>query len=102
MRWLPLLLCLALAGCVTDGSERPGSAQASAPAAAAKPEKPEKPKQDEWWQQGPVTRERASAMCWMKYEQGRKDLPIDKRADLVNQCVTESLKQHPPSAGTVR
>ena len=104
MRMLPLMLCLALAACVTDGAPAPGDAQAAAPAAvaAARPDKPEKPKKQEWWQEGPVTRERASAMCWMKYEQGRKDLPIDKRADLVNKCVDDALKQHPPGIGMTR
>ena len=34
-------------------------------------------------------------MCWMKYETGRKDMPIDKRADLVNACVAQTLKEHP-------
>jgi hypothetical protein len=108
MRLLPILLCLALAGCVTDGAQAPGDARAAAPAAAsasasaAKPDKPEPPKKKEWWQEGPVTRERVSAMCWMKYEQGRKDLPIDKRADLVNKCVDDTLKEHPPSMGMTR
>jgi hypothetical protein len=50
---------------------------------------------DEWWKDGPVTREKVSAMCWMKYEKGRKDLPLEKRADLVNACVDEALKEHP-------
>ena len=41
-------------------------------------------KKEDWWKQGGITREKINAMCWMKYEQGRKDLPIDKRADLVD------------------
>ena len=28
--------------------------------------------------------------------EGRKDMPIDKRADLVNACVQQTLKEHPP------
>ena len=52
-------------------------------------------KDDDWWKEGGVTREKVSAMCWMKYEKGRKDLPIDKRADLVNACVDQTLAQHP-------
>ena len=50
---------------------------------------------EEWWKEGGVTREKINAMCWMKYEHGRKDLPLDKRADLVNQCVADALKKHP-------
>ena len=53
-------------------------------------------KTDEWWQEGGVTREKINAKCWMKYESGRKDLPVEKRADLVNQCVIDTMKQHPP------
>jgi len=45
--------------------------------------------------EGGVTREKINAMCWMKYETGRKDMPVDKRADLVNACVVQTLKEHP-------
>ena len=34
-------------------------------------------------------------MCWMKYEQGRNDMPVEKRADLVNACVVQTLKENP-------
>ena len=47
---------------------------------------------DEWWKEGGVTREKINAMCWMKYERGRKDMPVDKRADLVNACVHRTLQ----------
>ena len=50
---------------------------------------------DEWWKDGPVTRDKVAAMCWMKFEKGRKDLPLEKRADLVNACVDQALKEHP-------
>src|SRR5436189_49973 len=83
------------------------SMEQAAPAAAPQPAAPkgrnartaklkdtDAPK-DEWWKEGGVTREKISAMCWMKYEKGRGDLPMDKRADLVNACVAETLKQHP-------
>jgi len=50
---------------------------------------------DDMWKEGGVTREKINAMCWMKYEHGRKDLPLEKRADLVNQCVIDTLKEHP-------
>jgi hypothetical protein len=124
MRPLMLLVCLALAGCVTDGG--PGDAvSGSAQAAASKPAepKPAEPdaskkdaakkkddkkddKNDEWWKQGGITHEKVSAMCWMKYEQGRKDQSLDKRADLVNKCVADTLKANPPpsagSSGVIR
>jgi hypothetical protein len=88
------LLCLALAGCITAdaaGDRVSGQAETAAAASAAKPGEPKK---DDWWKQGGVTREKVSAMCWMKYE-GRKAMSVDKRADLVNACVTETLKAHP-------
>jgi hypothetical protein len=143
MRVLPLLLCLALAGCAggnaisglspsaSTGSASAGATQAQASnqtgsdagtqagadvqasahaslspraggknrrAAAAPKSKPADKKsdtKDEWWKEGGVTREKISAMCWMKYEKGRRDLPLEKRADLVNQCVADALKEHP-------
>jgi hypothetical protein len=50
---------------------------------------------EQWWKEGGVTREKINAMCWMKYEHGRRDLPLDTRADLVNQCVIDTLKEYP-------
>src|SRR4029078_2481461 len=52
-------------------------------------------KKEDWWKEGGVTREKINAMCWMKYETGRKDIAIDKRAALVNACVVQTLKEHP-------
>ena len=88
------LLCLALAGCITAdaaGDRVSGQAETAAAASAARSGEPKK---DEWWKQGGVTREKVSAMCWMKYE-GHKAMSVDKRADLVDACVTETLKAHP-------
>ena len=99
MRWLPCLLCLALAGCMTDSArDVVPSSSAQAPASAGKPAEAKK---DEWWKQGGVTREKVSAMCWMKYEKGRNDIAIDKRADLVNRCVADTLKANPPAAPAI-
>ena len=105
MRIVMLLFCFALAGCA--GANAAHDAFAAEPMAAAEPAQPStpmrvaaaKPKKDEkseeWWKEGGVTREKINAMCWMKFEQGRKDVSIDKRADLVNDCVTQTLKEHP-------
>jgi hypothetical protein len=115
MRTMTLLLCLALgaplAGCATASATNEAPAMATPePAVTAVPPavpgrgQPRPPKQqeakqtdkkEEWWKEGGVTREKINAMCWMKYENGRKDLPIEKRADLVNACVAETLKEHP-------
>jgi hypothetical protein len=109
MRSFTLLLCLALAGCAGANAAHdvvPSSQPLASAAPAPEPAGPKgrasrsaKLKQDdapkeEWWKEGGVTREKINAMCWMKYEKGRADVPIDKRADLVNQCVAEALKEH--------
>jgi hypothetical protein len=111
MRTPILLLCLALAGCA--GAESPATLELAAEAAPAAPaasrasqasnphalnaqaSAKKNEKKEEWWKEGGVTREKINAMCWMKYENGRKDLPIDKRADLVDACVQQALKEHP-------
>jgi len=118
MRTMTLLLCLGLAGCASANADLAASvsepaAPAAAPTAAPPPAAPvrsaanshaAKPKpgaakkdadNEEWWKEGGITKEKISAMCWMKYEKGRKDLPIDKRADLVNACVDQALAEHP-------
>jgi hypothetical protein len=123
MRTLTLFLCLALAGCAGANAARESAlpdapaAVSSAPSgraahamnaqASAKKDSKKDAKKDattdekseEWWKDGGVTREKVNAMCWMKYETGRKDLPIDKRADLVNACVTQALREHPLPPG---
>jgi len=107
---MTLLLCVALAGCAGANAAHdvvPSSGPMASAAPAPEPAAPKgrssrsaKPKQDdapqeEWWKEGGVTREKINAMCWMKYEKGRADVPIDKRADLVDQCVAQALKEHP-------
>ena len=102
MRTPALLLGLALAGCAgadagnplalspEPAAAAPASSVARAAQAAAK-----QPDKEEWWRDGGVTRDKINAMCWMKYENGRNDLPVDRRADLVNACVAQALKEHP-------
>ena len=96
MRNAALLLCLGLAGCaganakqeLTAAPETTGSVHSPLARAAQA-----SGKNADWWKEGGVTREKINAMCWMKYEQGRSDMPIDKRADLVNACVAQTLKE---------
>jgi len=102
-----LMLCVALGGCaVKMPSEITGSTPAAAKppinshaAAASSPlaraAQASAKKDDESWKDGGVTREKINAMCWMKYEKGRRDMPVEKRADLVDECVKETLKEHP-------
>jgi hypothetical protein len=113
MRSMRVLLCLGLcvplAACA--GANAAHQMAASEPANAApsagahgrlaqasakkRVEKKEEQK-DEWWQEGGVTREKINAMCWMKIENaGRRDMAAEKRADLVNACVEQTLKEHP-------
>lgn len=72
---LALLAAMALSGCVHD-SLATGSTSASGPSVpyAGNP--------------SPTDRE-ASAECWMHYEHGRADLPLDVRANLVDKCIAE-------------
>ena len=73
-----------------------GAQGRTAQAAAKKKEKKKEEQTDEWWQEGGVTREKINAMCWMKIESaGRRDMAAEKRADLVNTCVEQALKEHP-------
>jgi hypothetical protein len=101
MRPSTLLLCLALAGCASANADVTGSVDSSPKPVVHSPlpsgaQAMASGKKDDWWKEGGVTRDKINAMCWMKYEQGRKDLPIDQRADLVNACVQQTLKEHPP------
>jgi hypothetical protein len=98
MRIAALLLCLGLAACaganakqeLTAAPEATGSVHSPLARAAQA-----SGKNSEWWKEGGITREKINAMCWMKYEQGRRDIQIDKRADLVNACVQQTLKENP-------
>ena len=101
MRPTTLLFCLALAGCGGGNIASDVTGSTAASSSAARPQSPlaraaqASGKNADWWKEGGVTREKINAMCWMKYETGRKDIAIDKRADLVNACVVQTLKEHP-------
>ena len=98
MRNAALLLCLGLAACaganakqeLTASPQTTGSVHSPLARAAQA-----SGKNADWWKEGGVTREKINAMCWMKHEQGRNDMPVEKRADLVNACVVQTLKEHP-------
>jgi hypothetical protein len=70
-----LAAAAALGGCETTGV---GVAQAKAQPA------PE-----------PLTRTQAAEICWMSTEHGHADLPLAKRADLVDECIKEKLAGAP-------
>ena len=101
------LIAIALGGCavkvpsdIITGStpaaaEPVNSHSAAAHSPLARAAQASAKKDDEWWKEGGVTREKINAMCWMKYEKGRKDISVDKRADLVDECFKETLKEHP-------
>ena len=76
------LLAAALGGCQTDVTGTPGPvAQTAPPPPAAQAPAPEA-----------ISRHEAATECWMAVEKGRKDLPLDRRADIVTQCVDKKLK----------
>jgi hypothetical protein len=79
----------------SSGSAAPTHTAANTRPTASKSRDSDAAEDEGWWKEGGVTREKINAMCWMKYEHGRKDLPLDTRADLVNQCVADTLKKHP-------
>jgi len=98
MRNAALLLCLGLAACAGANAKQE---LAAAPETTGSVHSPlaraaqASGKNADWWKEGGVTREKINAMCWMKFEQGRSDMPLEKRADLVNACVVQTLKENP-------
>ncbi len=112
-----LVLCVPLAGCLGTGAtakpEVTPSATAAPPSshpmpagrAATAPRAPAASsqaaaanasgKKEEWWQEGGVTREKINGMCWMKAEQAGRSVAAEKRAEIVDKCVGETLKQYP-------
>ncbi len=104
-----LLFLLALAGCAgtepgADALSTPSPQATAAPAAAPQPAAPPPtrairdnarpaptpaapPVVEE-----PMTRERASMICWSKYEDGRRKMSLDQRADLVDKCVKATMR----------
>jgi hypothetical protein len=98
MRNAALLLCLGLAACAGANAKQEFAASPETTGSVHSPlarAAQASGKNADWWKEGGVTREKINAMCWMKYEQGRNDMPVEKRADLVNACVVQTLKEHP-------
>ncbi len=98
LRVLPLiavaLAAAALAGCetrddplssLTQTPPRAQHALAQAPAPKAEP---------------PMTHARAAQICWAKTERGPLRMNLDKRADVVTQCIADTLQaaHAPPQA----
>jgi hypothetical protein len=83
---LPVLLALAaaLSGCVTAEAslQQPAVAVASAPETNGSAPAPAEP----------LTREKASTDCWMKYEKDGRGLSLDQRLPLVEKCTAERMK----------
>ena len=90
------IAALMLAGCATADSAHRSSAAQAAPAQPPRgtAESAKAAGSDDSLQQGGITRAKINATCWMKYEKGRNDRPLDTRADLVNRCVGEALKRY--------
>jgi len=62
------------------------------PAAARATTPPQAPPEPAAEPQEPMTHERASMLCWSKFEDGRKKLSLDQRADLVDKCVKATMR----------
>jgi beta-lactamase class A len=109
MRLAGLLLCLAVAGCASTGSDdalnaASPAAAAAAPAAAAEPPAPaaapsqpasasaaEKPAAPSMTPAERLTQARVD--CWMRVEKDRSVARnIDRRIALVDKCVAEKTK----------
>jgi hypothetical protein len=71
------LLAALLAGCQTDSTGAPGPVAQAAPNQTA-------PNQ--------IPRHEAALECWQSVEKGRKDLPLDTRADIVTRCIDEKMQ----------
>jgi hypothetical protein len=65
---------LALAGCQTDNPGKPAAKAAPA---------------------GPPDHQQAALDCWMETEHGHADLPLDKRADVVDACIKAKMAGKP-------
>jgi hypothetical protein len=86
---LALAAAIVLAGCEHDGvAVSQGRQPAGVSEAATQPA----PAAAEVAEAEPVTVHQASAACWMKYERGRADLPLEARAKLVDACIDERMK----------
>jgi len=72
-----IIAAATLAGCETTGT---GVAQASPQPAAE-----------------PMTQTQAAEICWMSTEHGHADMPLDKRADIVDRCIKEKMAGEPES-----
>ncbi len=79
---LAALIAVALAGCNTDATGNPSVRAA--------------PKE-------PLTHQQAALQCWTATEHGHADLPLDKRADIVDVCIKDKMAGKPwPAAAQVK
>ncbi len=83
---------VSLAACETAGLGAAGSmAQAATPAPPTEPPNPMAQENTAAASQGPMTHRKAALYCWMSTEHGRADLPLDKRADVVDKCIKRKM-----------
>ena len=75
---LLMLAALALAGCETTGTG-PGPAAQAAPAE-------------------PMTHTKAAEECWMSTERTDASMNLDKRADIVTNCIRQKMGDTAPKA----
>ena len=81
---------LSLAACETTGagaSAPVAAAPAAQPAGGDNPMAPDTVTRTK----GPMTHRQAALYCWMSTEHGHADMPLDKRADVVDRCIKEKM-----------
>jgi hypothetical protein len=86
------LVAPALGGCETDGPP-PSLSLVPQQAQQALAQAPQQA-------QPPMTHARAAQICWAKTEHGPLRMNLDKRADVVTQCIADTLQaaHAPPQA----
>jgi hypothetical protein len=87
---LLIAAALSLAACETTGA---GTSAPVATAPAAQPDGGDNPMAPDTVTKtkGPMTHRQAALYCWMSTEHGRADMPLDKRADVVDKCIKEKM-----------
>ena len=81
---------LSLAACETTGA---GTSAPVAAAPAAQPAGGDNPMAADTVTKtkGPMTHRQAALYCWMSTEHGHADMPLGKRADVVDKCIKEKM-----------
>jgi hypothetical protein len=89
---LHLVFALGMAAALSACSHAEAVSSQPAPQAAANATSPAVASAEPAVAATPMTREKASTDCWMKYEKDGRSLSLDQRLPLVEKCTAEKLK----------